>query len=395
MKGGMMDLSKASLYFAFGADGGYQTEGDIVTTTQDGVDLNGMWDQFQQTLAYWNARKAGLVGLFTYPVTNLIENVPQVGRATFEKASEFGEPRAGKIKVSYIQLGYDFDWYDVASRWTWKFLADADARQVAAMHNAYLMADSDLVFRKVMEAIFDNRNRIADINEKAYNVYPLYNGDGMVPPDYGNTSFTGTHNHYLVSNAAQVDAQDLESALDHIEEHGYSIANGTTLIHLVNKAQARVIRTFKMGVANQNGIVPAYDFIPSDNQPPQLVSSEGLLGSRPPSMWNGLRVLGSYRDALIIEDNAIPEGYMLTFGTGGLGALGNLVGLREHAQPAFRGLRLLPGNQQGYPLTESYYSRGFGTGIRQRGAAVVTQFKVGAPGSYDPPDQYEKGKGLS
>ena len=84
---------------------------------------------------------------------------------------------------------------------------------------------------------------------------------------------------------------------------------------------------------------------------------------------------------------------MLTFGTGGLGQLGNLVGLREHANPAYRGLRLLPGNQQGYPLVDSYYSRGFGTGIRQRGGAVVTQFK--ASGSYDIPTIYRKGSGLS
>ena len=384
----------AAQFMAWGGDGGYQTAGDVVTQTQDGTDLNAMWGLYQQTLAYWNQKKAGLVGLFTYPVTNLIENVPQVGRASFEEASEFGEPVAGKINVSYIQMGYDFKWYDAASRWTWKFLAEADARQVAAMHNAYLMGDADLVFRKVMEAIFDNRNRSADVKEQAYNVYPLYNGDGMVPPDYGTNTFQGTHSHYLVSGQAQVDSQDLEFAQDHIEEHGYSIANGTTIIHMVNKAQAAVIRTFRQGQVNQNGITAAYDFIPSANQPALILPNEqGLLGSRPPSQWNGLRVIGSYRDALIIEDLSIPEGYMLTFGTGGVGALGNLVGLREHQNPAYRGLRLLPGNQQGYPLVDSYYSRGFGTGIRQRGGAVVTQFKSGS--GYDIPDQYEKGKGLS
>lgn len=380
--------------YAFGADeGGYQTAGDIVTQTIDGVDLNQMWDQYQATLAFWNARRLGLVGLFTYPVQNLIENVPQVGEAAFEKASEFGEPKAGKIKVDYIQLGYDFDDYDVASRWTWRFLRDADARQVNAMHNAYLMADGKLVFRKVMEAIFDNRNRSADIREQAYNVYPMYNGDGMVPPDYGTKTFSGSHNHYLVSGAAQVDPGDLEEALDHIEEHGYSVENGTTLVVLVNKAQAAVIRTFKMGVAT-GGVVANYDFIPSANQPAMFLPNEqGLLGSRPPSTWNGLRVLGSYRDALIIEELTIPEGYMLTFGTGGLGQLGNLVGLREHANPAYRGLRMIPGNQSGYPLVDSYYARSFGTGVRQRGGAVVTQFK--ASGSYDIPTKYKKGEDLT
>ena len=384
---GILDL------YAFGGDGGYQTSGDVVTHTTDGIDLNAMWDQYQQTLAYWNARKTGLVGLFTYPVVNLVENVPQVGKAAFEEASEYGEPTAGKIKVSYIQLGYDFKDYDVASRWTWRFLRDADARQVAAMHNAYLMADADLIFRKVMEAIWDNRNRSTLIRNQAYNVYPLYNGDGTIPPDYGTNTFDNTHDHYLVSGGANVDPGDLEEALDHIEEHGYSRQNGTVLICLVNKAQAAVIRNFRQGVTT-NGVVANYDFIPAGNQPPMILpNDQGLLGERPPDSWNGLTVIGSYRGAYIIEELSVPEGYMLTFGSGGLGQLQNLVGLREHANPAYRGLRLIPGNQQGYPLVDSYYARSFGTGVRQRGGAVITQFK--ASGSYDVPTIYKKGEGLS
>lgn len=390
----MITIDRKYDLFAFGAEGGYQTAGDIVTQTIDGIDLNAMWATYQQTLAYWNQKKNALVGLFTYPVTSLIENVPQVGRAVFEEASEFGEPQAGKIHVQYVQLGYDFRDYDVASRWTWKFLRDADARQVAAMHNAYLMADSDLVFRKVMESIFDNRNRVTKIRQQAYDVYPLYNADGMVPPDYGTNSFDGTHDHYMISGGTKVDSKDLEDALDHIEEHGFSIQNGTTLVIMCHKAEAAEIRKFRQGEVNNNGVTADYDFIPSANQPPLILpNDQGLLGSRPPNIWNGLRVLGSYRDALIIEDMSIPEKYFLTFGSGGLGALGNLVGLREHANPAYRGLRLLPGNQQGYPLVDSYYSRGFGTGIRQRGGAVVTQIKD--TGTYDIPNQYRKGGGLA
>ncbi|AWY06117.1 major capsid protein [Gordonia phage Suzy] len=386
-----MMIELKTKFFAFGGDGGYQTAGDIVTQTIDGVDLNALWAEYQETIALWNERRLGLAGLLTFPVTNLIENVPQVGDAIFQEASEFGEPEAGKIPVSYIQLGYDFKWYDVASRWTWMFLADADVRQIDALHNAYLNGDARLVFRKIMEAIFDNRNRSADINSQAYNVYPLYNGDGMVPPDYGVNEFEGTHSHYLVSGGTEIDPGDLENATEHIEEHGYSKENGTTLIHLVNKAQAKVIRTFRQGQTT-NGVVANYDFIPSTNESPIILPAEGILGSRPPSTWQGLRVLGSYNDALIIEHFAIPALYMLTFASGGLGQMGNLVGLREHANPAYRGLRLIAGNQQGYPLTESFYSRGFGTGIRQRGGGVVTQIK--ASGSYDIPTQYRKGSGL-
>lgn len=379
----------------FGGDflGGYHTEGDIVTQTSDGIDLNQLWGEYQQTLAIYNTMRQRLISLFTYPVTNLIENVPQVGEATFEEASEFGEPRSSRIGVKYLQLGYDFKDYDAAIRYTWKFLRDADARQVQAVHEEMIRADGRMIFRKVMEALFDNRDRETEIAQRNYPVYPLYNADGMIPPSYKNNTFDGTHNHYIVSGNAQIDSGDLEAAYEHLEHHGYSIESGATIVAMVNKTQAKEIRKFRAGVANNNSVIAAYDFIPSPNQPPTILpNTEGLLGSQPTNNWGGLRVLGSYADVLIIEDSYIPEGYMLMFASGGSADVRNLVGLREHANQAYRGLRLLPGNQQRYPLIDSYYSRGFGTGVRQRGGATITQFK--ASGTYDVPAAYKAGKVL-
>lgn len=391
------EMHLLDLYLApiFGGDNksGYHTEGDIVTASADGIDLNAMWTEFQATMGIYNAKMAGLVGLFTYPVVNLVESVPQVGEATFEEASEFGVPKSARVEMDYFQLGYDFKDYDVATRYTWKFLRDADARQIEAVHAELLRADGRLVFRKVMEALFDNRNRTADIRTQPYNVYCLYNADGTVPPSYKGKTFSGTHSHYLVSNSALIDSQDVEEAYDHIAEHGYGVENGTTFVGLFNAAQVKEIRKFRQGQANNNGAVASYDFVPSANQPAMIVpNAEGLLGSRPPSTWNGLRVIGSYGDILIIEESYIPEGYSLIFGTGGAGNLQNLVGLREHANPAYRGLRLLPGQQQRYPLVDSFYSRSFGTGVRQRAGAVITQYKVGT--GYDIPPQYKRGGGL-
>lgn len=375
--------------------GGYGTEGDIVYTTNDNVDLNMLWAEAQQALTAWNQGRSKLVSLLTYQVTKEIEEVPQVGEATFEEASEFGEPEGERLKMGYFQLGFDFKDYDRATRFTWKALRDMDARQVRAVNNALLQADERLVFRKVMEAIFDNRNRETDIRNNPYPVYPLYNGDGTVPPSYGDETFTGQHNHYLVSNAAVIDSGDLEDAYEHLHHHGYSIENGTQIICLMNRKQIKEVRKFRMGVENNNGVEANFDFVPSRNQPAQFLDSPlGLIGTLPPDFWQGLRVSGSYDDILIIEQPFIPDGYFLMFGAGGAGNLQNLVGFREHANPVYRGLRILPGRDAGYPLAESYYTRAFGTGIRQRGGAVVTQIKVGAADSYVPPSQYTRGLDL-
>lgn len=377
----------------FGADetaGGTHTEGDLVFTTDDGVPVSALWAEAQAALAVWNAGRNRLVSILTFDVTNEVETVPQVGEARFEVATEFGEPEGERLKIGYFQLGYDFEDYDRATRFSWKFLRDADADQVRAINNALLQADEITIFKNVMAAIFDNRNRVADIRNRPYNVYALYNGtDGVTPPSFRGKTFTNTHNHYMVSGNDDIDSGDIEDAYENIAEHGYSIEAGTQIVCLMNRKQLLQMRTWRMGEVSANAVVANYDFIPSRNQPSQFLDSPtGLLGVLPPDTWNGMRVFGSYADILLIEEPFMPEDYFLMFGTGGAGNLQNLVGFRQHKNPLYRGLRILPGNDQRYPLVESYYTRAFGTGIRQRAGAVVMQIK--AAGSYDRPWTFDR-----
>lgn len=375
-----------------GAEHGYNAEGDILNVTADGRDITGLWTEFQQTLAIYNERRTTLVGILTFPIQQLVEDVPVIGETNFELASEFGVPVGVRPRVQYNSLAYDFHDYDVASRFTWKFIRDASAQQVEAVHQQILNADNRLLFRKVMEAIFDNRDRSTLVNRTAYTVVPLYNADGVVPPPYKNTTFAGSHSHYLVSGAANIDSDDVMALYNLVAEHGYGIEQGTTFVLLCNQAEVDKIRTWRAGVVNANGVTANYDFIPSASQPTIILpNAEGLLGSQPPSIWNGLPVVGSYADILIVHEDYIPAGYPLLLGSGGNGNLQNPVGLREHANPAYRGLRLLPGNNQAYPLIDSYYARAFGTGVRQRGGAAVLM--VGT-GSYVIPPQYIKGGAL-
>lgn len=373
----------------FGAERGYNAAADIVTQTADGRDLNAIWNEFGETLNVWNAGRQKLVDLLTYPVDNLIEDVPAVGGEDFEEASEFGEPKGIRPGVDFFSMGYDFKWYDLAARYTWKFLADAPANRIEANHQMALEADNRLVFRKVMKTLFDNTNRLASINGANYSVYSLYNGtDGAVPPTYRGNEFTSSHSHYLVSGAATLDSGDVEQLVDTISEHGFGPTEGSQIVILANKAQVDIIRSFTRNVANANDAVAKFDFIPSATQAGFLLPGQGLLGQTPPTTWNGMDVVGSYAGAYIIEDSYIPAGYLAAFATGGDASLKNPIGLREHANTGLRGLRLIGGNRQGYPLIDSYYQRGFGTGIRQRGAAAVLQVK--ASGAYEVPALYAK-----
>lgn len=361
---------------------GTSTEGDIITRTTDGRDLNAIWAEFQATVATQNAERQALIDFLTYGVQNPVEDVPQFVGDDFEEASEFGEPKGIRAPGSYFSLAFDFKWYDLAARFTWKFLADATAAQVEAINQAALEADNRLIFNRVLKTIFNNVNLTADINKTAYTVYKFYNADGTVPPTYKGNVHAGSHTHYLTSGAATVDPGDLQDIIEHLRHHGYSQNNGQRLVLMVNPAQTVTIRLFRAGT---NGA--QYDFVPAQGSPPFLLPvNQQLVGAQPAAELAGLTVAGVYGPLIVVEEDYIPAGYMLAFATGGRGALTNPVGLREHANPGLRGLRLIPGDRNDYPLVDSFYSRGFGTGIRQRGAGVVMQITTN--GAYSIPAAY-------
>lgn len=379
----------ATKFRVWGGEGnrsGYLTRGDILTHTIDGVDLNELWSEFIDANTVYNEHKQGMVGLLTYPVLSDIELVPQIGDFNFEEATEFGIPRKANTNISYYQLAYSYKDWDLGVGYTWKFLRDAPRQQVEAIHAKAIQADQALVFRKVMEALFDNRSRQTIINAMTYNVFPLANGDGYVPPSYKGVTFDGTHNHYLKTNKAVLDSGDFENGVNHLQEHGYGWDTGTQLVVFANRSEVNKIRKWRLGVA-VDGATPNFDFIPAQGQPALIIpNAEGMLGGQAPATWNGLRVSGSYEDVLIVEEPLMPTGYLLFLSTGGPNVDENIVGIREHASAEWRGMRLLPGNQQRYPLVDGYYIHGFGTGMRRRTGALVVQVGVGT--TYAPPVDY-------
>lgn len=382
-----------SKFLIQGGDGnrsGYMDHGSILTHSIDGVNLNDLWAEFIDANTIYNEHKQGMVATLTYPVTSDIELVPMIGDFNFEEASEFGIPRKANTNISYYQLAYAYKDWDLGVGYTWKFLRDSPAQQIQAIHTKAIQADQALMFRKVMEALFDNRSRKTIINTLAYDVYPLANGDGWIPPSYKGTTFDGTHNHYLKTNSTLLSSDHFENAVNHLTHHGYGWDTGTQLIVFANRSEVNAIRKWRFGVGNGDSGTAAtagYDFIPAIGQPALIVpNADGLLGGQAPSTWNGMRVSGSYMDVLVIEEPLMPPGYLLFISTGGNNQDENIVGIREHASSEWRGLKIMPGNQNHYPLVDGYYVHGFGTGIRRRTGAVIVQ--VGSGTTYAAPTQY-------
>ncbi len=365
-----------------GGDRGIHAVGDIVTQTQDGMDINELWASYQRWLDDWNESREALVNFLTYNTTDSFENVWQGGsQAEFEEATEYGEPVGFRPTSTPAVMGFPFKWFDLSGRFTWQFLANAPAKQVDSFANAAMEADSRLVFLRVMRTLFTNTR---SLNKEGQTVYPFYSGvAGDLPPAYKMTTFADSHNHFVTSGNATVTAPNLEALIGLLEEHGYTAENGYNQVVLVNKAQGDTIRQFR-SVAN--GGTGKYDFVPAVTTPVFLLPTDMRAeGGRPAGTTGGLAVIGAYGNATIVQEDYIPAGYMVAMVTGGEDSLSNPIAFREHTTANLRGMRLVKGRNPDYPLIDSFYVRGFGCGVRHRGAGAVMQITAGA---YAVPSQY-------
>lgn len=361
---------------------GTSTGGDVVKTLVTGEDVNDVWREFAATLDARNNDRENLLSFLTYKTQVVGDTIAQTTDVDdFEEASEFGVPKGLRAPGTFLTLGFNFKWFDAATRFTWKFLMDADRAQVEAVHNAVLESDNRLVFRSCMGALLNPANRT---NPEGLTVFGLYNADGTVPPEHAGQTFLGTHDHYLVSGAATLDGNDIIDATRHVQHHGHGdVSRGSRVVVFVNPAEAEVARSITRGATS------AVDFIPSVNAP-AFLTDQTIVGDRAPAALGRIPLFGSLGSAWLSENALIPAGYIVAVAVAVYGGGGSdqraVLAIREHVRADARGLRQIPGGNGTYPLQDSYYSRGFGTGIRQRGGAAVMQIK--ATGTYDVPAAY-------
>lgn len=378
----LLDESPSSLASFAGAEKGFNERADVVQAA-DGTDLNDFWNEVQDTIRIRNTDRNSIIDALSYRVTGISEEVSVPSEVDFEEASEYGQPvgiRGGAIRLF---RGFDFKFYDLAVRYTWMFIAEADRQQLQQHHNLALEADVKLTFRKVMQRLFNpiNNQGLTDKNEPI-TVFAAYNGDGEVPPKYKQTTFAGSHNHYVVNGFASVRSIDLDTLQNLTEEHGYNLQNGYKNVLWVNKQEADIIKTFRTATGAK------FDFVPNAAYYAGAVwvPSNGSYVGGPIGTVKG--EIGTYGAFHVVEEGYIPAGYMASIITGGINNIGNPIGIREHSNPAYRGLKVIPGQRSQYPLLDSFYRRGIGTGIRGRGAIAVMQIKATGlyviPAAYDP-----------
>jgi hypothetical protein len=339
-----------------GGLGGFNEGADVVRFLTDGTPTNDLWNAYQQAVALRNAERQPLVDFLSYFVTEDVEKIYTASSsARFERSSEYGVPQSWRPSAVPQWMGFDLEWFDLGLRFTQRFLADATTAQVDAINNQALEADNILVFQMIMWTLFNNTNRTTSIETKPYTVYSFWNGtDGETPPAYRTNTFASNHTHYVTSGAASISPGnwgsavpgDLDDMYTLLSEHGYKRSEGYNLVVMVNPAQGDAIRGFR---SVQNGGTSKWDFIPAQGTPAFLidrdkVQPEGQL--RPPSTLRGMDVIGTYGEFTIVQEDYMPAGYMVAFATGGRDNVSNPIGIRQHQNESFRGLRLVLGRRE-------------------------------------------------
>lgn len=358
-----------------GYEQGTNERADLLVESADGANLNQIWDEIQATLALWNRQRDTLISQFTFGVSTEIDVVSVPSEVDFEEASEYGQPKGIKGFASFNR-GYDFKFYDLAVRFTWMYLAGATAAQIRNLHNQALEADNRLLYNKVLKMLFNPSNLmgVADQNIPM-TVYKFYNGDGEVPPKYKNNTFLGTHTHYSTTQTLAASATFTSETFDAVEtdliQHGYTPGSGTKFIVLMNRQEGAIARSFRVASGDK------YDFIPSSNYGGGVImaANSGII-ARPQGEVQGQ--FGTYGPFHLVEEDFTPAGYLVHLFSGGPDNLTNPIGIREHKNASYRGLLHIPGARSDYPLTDSFYRRGIGAGIRQRGAGFIVQVTASA-----------------
>ncbi|WP_236595293.1 hypothetical protein [Mycobacterium intracellulare] len=355
---------------------GISTHGDVlVNQLADGTDLNDVWEEFSELLQIYNTEQKSITDLLTFKVTVSGDAVPQdMTVGSFEEATDLGVPKSA-APPSALPLGYTFKDLDLASRFSWRFLRDADLRQVEGVMNGILAADQKLVSGTVLSALFGKARKR---NEHGMTVFDLYDGVAPGPPSYNGRSFPETESHYLTSGASQIDSQDIEDSIRLITRKGYGTQSNSKILILANPDESEYIQSWRAGEPSRpDGPDALYDFIPAVDAPPFITPSGELVGKQVPGeIWN-VKVQGSYGEALLVQSDFIPSGYVSVVATYGPGSLYNVIGFREHPNTAYQGLRAIPGGGA-YPIVNAYHQRSFGVGVRQRGAAVAIQVTTDA-----------------
>lgn len=315
--------------------------------TTDGLDLNELW--------YGAMSAADMYKAATLPILDQMIRFHDLSLMKYYIAEKNGyevialdtKPGMKKVKEAalYAPLPLKFG-YGVG--------AGLDSLRLST--GRQVMANIDRGFKEDAENLLIQIMRKLMTDPGTLNAgFGLFNGEFSAeeqisaPPQYGQNVFLANHNHYYTSGATTIDLGDITAAKQTIRHHGYK----GKLVAMINSSIVMQLENLAAFTANQLTRSPISDQVAVMGFTDQFT----LLGVE----W--------------YASEAIPDNYfiMAELAEGDDDRM-----IVQFEPPQMRGLRLMPGPVNDYPLVESFFERFGNWKVWRRGAAVVVQLTASA-----------------
>lgn len=343
--------------------------------TTDNVYLQDLLEKdINPSLELYNKMALVTKSLFCYDYDDLLPDKKKMyGSDTFEEVSNL-EKGNNKAEFDSWNTPVPITRYGSATNIDLEGLKQMSSKELLELHNNKLRADQQLLAKQIFYSmcIKAPSSKVDALRKTSATPKAFWNGEsGMdTPRPNGQITFDGDHNHYLaVASAGSLGTAGAEltaliaTLTEHEDNSGQIILTarqGTTvnLIKALSAFRPLVGEAMILGAFNpqynSGGIVQA------------LVNKDLALAGN-------MKVVGTWKEALIVETNAIPAGYIQATVFDGENSSNAGVAFRNH--PTFKGLQITS-QTLANPIVgkDAQYRRYLGLGVqnRSRGAVLYT-----------------------
>jgi hypothetical protein len=341
--------------------------------TTDNIYLKDLLEQtLFPSLEAYNASVDNLAALLCYRFDDISPNQKKLfGDNSFSEISDLEVPPTKSRLDSWntpqplIRLGS-------ANKMTLEVIKQMTSKQIIAYQNTVYLADRKRIIKGVMQNIctMAPSARVDCLTSLLASPVPLWAAGGTdsdIPRTNGQITFANTHNHYqFVDVADTFDDDDIQQLLATILEHEdmgaaqlilwlRSGSSELSQLKALTKFRPVELTASLIGAVNPNftstGIVQA------------LVNGKKI-------MSNSASIVGTYREAIVVETPDLPSYYVMCTAYFGDNNVSNVLGWRE--SPAFKGLVMMsPTGENPIIGHNAQFRRYFSGYVNNRSAAAV------------------------
>jgi hypothetical protein len=313
--------------------------------TSDNIYLKDLLEQtIFPSLDIYNQSVDQLAALLCYRFDDAVANQKKVfADSAFSEISDLETPPI-KSQMDSWNTPQPLRRLGSANKMTLEVIKQMSSSQIVAYQNSVYLADRKQIIKNLFQNICTKAPaaRVDCLTSLAASPVPLWAAGGTdsdIPRTNGQISFANTHNHYIYVDVADTfDDDDIQELLATVSEHE-GMGNAQLILWLragsseINQLKALTkyrpveLTAPLVGAVNpsftQTGIVQA------------LVNGKKI-------MSNSASVIGTYREAIVVETPDLPNYYVMCTAYFGDNNMDNVLGWREH--PQFKGLMMMNPN---------------------------------------------------